>query len=78
MQRVAIARALAMDPAILLADEPTGNLDTSSGGDIMSIFEELWRAGRTVIVITHDPALAKRTGRIVEMRDGSIVTAGEA
>ncbi|MFN7965526.1 MAG: ABC transporter ATP-binding protein [Acidobacteriota bacterium] len=73
MQRVAIARALAMNPDILLADEPTGNLDSSSGGDIMSLFEELWSQGRTVIVITHDPALARRTDRVVEIRDGRIV-----
>jgi putative ABC transport system ATP-binding protein len=73
MQRVAIARALAMDPDIILADEPTGNLDTSSGGDIMSLFEELWQQGRTLIVITHDPALARRAGRVVEIRDGLIV-----
>ena len=73
MQRVAIARALANDPDIILADEPTGNLDTSSGGDIMSLFEELWNQGRTLIVITHDPALARRAGRVVEIRDGLIV-----
>jgi putative ABC transport system ATP-binding protein len=73
MQRVAIARALAMDPDIILADEPTGNLDTSSGGDIMSLFEELWRQGRTIVVITHDQALARRAGRVVEVRDGLIV-----
>jgi putative ABC transport system ATP-binding protein len=73
MQRVAIARALAMDPDIVLADEPTGNLDTTSGGDIMSLFEELWSQGRTLIVITHDQALAKRAGRVVEIRDGLIV-----
>jgi len=73
MQRVAVARALAMDPDIVLADEPTGNLDTSSGGDIMGLFEELWRQGRTLVVITHDAALARRAGRIVEIRDGRIV-----
>jgi len=73
MQRVAIARALAMDPDIVLADEPTGNLDTSSGGDIMSLFEDLWRQGRTLVVISHDPALARRAGRVVEIRDGRIV-----
>jgi putative ABC transport system ATP-binding protein len=73
MQRVAVARALAMNPDIVLADEPTGNLDTSSGGDVMSLFEELWRQGRTMIVITHDAALARRAGRIVEIRDGVIV-----
>ena len=72
MQRVAIARALAMDPDIILADEPTGNLDTSSGGDIMNLFEELWEQGRTILVITHDPALAKRAPRQVEIKDGRI------
>ena len=74
MQRVALARALAMNPDIVLADEPTGNLDTSSGGDVMSLFEELWKQGRTIIVITHDAALARRAGRIVEIRDGAIVS----
>jgi putative ABC transport system ATP-binding protein len=73
MQRVAIARALAMDPDILLADEPTGNLDTSSGGDIMSLFKELWTQGMTLVVVTHDMALANRAGRIVEIRDGRVV-----
>ena len=73
MQRVAIARALAMDPDIILADEPTGNLDTSSGGDIMSIFTELWKQGRTLVIITHDPALASRASRVVEIRDGVVV-----
>jgi putative ABC transport system ATP-binding protein len=72
MQRVATARALAMDPDIILADEPTGNLDTSSGSDIMDLFQELWEQGRTVLVITHDPALARRAPRRVEMRDGLI------
>jgi putative ABC transport system ATP-binding protein len=73
MQRVAIARALAMNPDIVLADEPTGNLDTTSGGDIMSLFEDLWKQGRTLVVITHDPALAKRASRVVEIRDGLVV-----
>ena len=72
MQRVAIARALAMDPDIILADEPTGNLDSSAGGDIMSIFTDLWKQGRTLLIITHDPALAKRASRVVEIRDGRI------
>ena len=74
MQRVAIARSLAMNPDIVLADEPTGNLDTSSGTDIMSIFTELWKSGRTLIIITHDPALARRASRIVEIRDGKITS----
>ena len=72
MQRVAIARALAMEPDIILADEPTGNLDTSSGGDIMNLFQDLWEQGRTILVITHDPALAKRAPRQVEIMDGKI------
>jgi putative ABC transport system ATP-binding protein len=74
MQRVAIARALSMNPDIILADEPTGNLDTSSGTDIMSIFTDLWKQGRTLVIITHDPALAKRASRVVEIRDGRIVS----
>jgi putative ABC transport system ATP-binding protein len=72
MQRVAIARALAMDPTILLADEPTGNLDSSSGADIMQLFSELWRQGRTIVVITHDSRLASRSDRVVEIHDGRI------
>ncbi|MFN7987006.1 MAG: ABC transporter ATP-binding protein [Thermoanaerobaculia bacterium] len=78
MQRVAIARALAMDPDIVLADEPTGNLDTTSGTDIMGLFLDLWRQGSTLVVITHDMALARRASRIVEIRDGRIVSDREA
>ena len=74
MQRVAIARALAMRPDVLLADEPTGNLDSSAGGDIMQLFTQLWEQGRTVVVITHDMTLARRASRIVEIHDGRIVT----
>ena len=74
MQRVAIARALVMRPDVLLADEPTGNLDSSAGGDIMQLFTELWEQGRTVVVITHDMNLARRASRIVEIHDGRIVT----
>jgi putative ABC transport system ATP-binding protein len=74
MQRVAIARALAMNPDIVLADEPTGNLDTSSGTDVMGLFTELWKSGRTMVIITHDSALAKRASRIVEIRDGRITS----
>jgi putative ABC transport system ATP-binding protein len=72
MQRVAIARAVAMEPDLLLADEPTGNLDSSSGQDIMSLFTDLWAQGRTIIVITHDPALAQRANRQIELHDGNI------
>jgi len=74
MQRVAIARSLAMDPDLLLADEPTGNLDTSSGGGIMGLFQDLWEQGRTVLVITHDAQLAARAPRRVEIRDGAITS----
>ena len=74
MQRVAIARALAMTPDIVLADEPTGNLDSTSGSDIMSIFTDLWKQGSTLVIITHDPALARRASRVVEIRDGRITS----
>jgi putative ABC transport system ATP-binding protein len=74
MQRVAIVRSLAMQPDIILADEPTGNLDSTSGSDIMSIFTDLWKQGRTIVIITHDPALARRASRVVEIRDGRIVS----
>jgi putative ABC transport system ATP-binding protein len=73
MQRVAIARALAMSPDIVLADEPTGNLDTGSGSDVMSVLTELWTQGATLIVVTHDKALARRANRVVEIRDGLVV-----
>jgi len=73
MQRVAVARALAMDPDVILADEPTGNLDTSSGSDVLSLLSELWEQGSTLVVVTHDTALAERAPRIVEIRDGLIV-----
>jgi putative ABC transport system ATP-binding protein len=73
MQRVAIARALAMEPDVVLADEPTGNLDTGSGSDVMSLLGELWEQGRTLLVVTHDKGLAQRADRVVEIRDGLIV-----
>ncbi|MGH9364377.1 MAG: ABC transporter ATP-binding protein [Thermoanaerobaculia bacterium] len=76
MQRVAIARALAMQPDVVLADEPTGNLDTASGGDIMQLFTDLWQQGRTMVVITHDMTLARRASRIVRIQDGVIVSDG--
>jgi putative ABC transport system ATP-binding protein len=72
MQRVAIARALANRPRLILADEPTGNLDTKSGMEIINIFDELWQAGHTVIVITHDANIASRCQRIIKLKDGMI------
>lgn len=73
-QRVAIARALVCDPAIILADEPTGNLDSKSGVQIMSLLESLHRKGKTVIIVTHDITLAKMTDRIISMKDGKIIS----
>ncbi|PKN74431.1 MAG: macrolide ABC transporter ATP-binding protein [Candidatus Cloacimonetes bacterium HGW-Cloacimonetes-2] len=72
-QRVAIARAIVNNPSILLADEPTGNLDSQSGGDILEIFNRLHKDGNTVIMVTHDPAVAARADRIIRIMDGAIV-----
>ena len=72
MQRVAIARALVNRPAMVLADEPTGNLDSSSGTGIVALFEELHAAGQTIVMITHDAAVAKQAARVVQIRDGLI------
>ncbi|MDF1813829.1 MAG: ABC transporter ATP-binding protein [Verrucomicrobiales bacterium] len=72
-QRVAIARALANDPAVILADEATGNLDSKSGGDILEIFDELNAEGKTLIMITHDEGMADRTPRVIRLKDGQIV-----
>ena len=72
-QRVAIARAIVNEPSILLADEPTGNLDSQSGGDILEIFTELHSQGNTVIIVTHDQAIASRAERIIKIKDGKIV-----
>jgi putative ABC transport system ATP-binding protein len=73
MQRVAIARALACKPDIILADEPTGNLDSGSSHDIIGIFEQLWKAGHTIIVVTHDPYISRRTKKMIHLKDGMIV-----
>jgi putative ABC transport system ATP-binding protein len=72
-QRVAIARAISMQPRLLLADEPTGNLDTHSGDQILDMLQELNQKGITLAVVTHDPEVARRADRILEMRDGEIV-----
>lgn len=71
-QRVAIARALVNNPSILLADEPTGNLDTKTGEEIMMLFEELHRAGNTIILVTHENDIANHARRIVRLRDGVV------
>lgn len=72
-QRVAIARAMAGDPLLLLADEPTGALDTNTGEEILSLFEGLNNSGRTIILITHDPSVARHAKRVVSLRDGRVI-----
>jgi putative ABC transport system ATP-binding protein len=71
-QRVAIARAIVTAPSIILADEPTGNLDTKTGHDIMNLFSDLWKAGNTVILVTHEEDIAQHARRIIRLRDGRI------
>jgi putative ABC transport system ATP-binding protein len=72
-QRVAIARALVNDPDVLLADEPTGNLDARAAREILDIFQSLNRAGRTIVIVTHDPAVAEYCGRVIRLENGRVV-----
>ena len=73
-QRVAIARGLAMNPAILLADEPTGNIASNQAEEIMDIFQKLNEEGHTIVMITHEPDIARYAKRIITLRDGSIIS----
>ncbi len=75
-QRVAIARALAGTPSLLLADEPTGNLDSATGEEIVKLFEELHRAGHTIVLVTHEPRLAARCPRAIRLSDGKVIGDG--
>lgn len=72
-QRVAIARAIVNDPGIILADEPTGNLDTETSGEIMDIFRDLNGQGKTIVMITHEPDIAENAGRVIVFKDGEII-----
>jgi putative ABC transport system ATP-binding protein len=76
-QRVAIARALVTEPSLLLADEPTGNLDSVTGEEIMRLFEQLHQAGHTICLVTHEPRLAARCPRAIRLRDGLIIADGK-
>jgi putative ABC transport system ATP-binding protein len=75
-QRVAIARALINDPTVLLADEPTGNLDTATSADVLALFSKLHGEGRTIIMVTHDEDIASNAARVIRLRDGLVVSDG--
>jgi putative ABC transport system ATP-binding protein len=77
LQRVAVARAIVTDPAIILADEPTGNLDTKTGEEIMVIFEQLNGRGRTIIIVTHESTVANHCRRQIHIQDGRIINQKE-
>jgi putative ABC transport system ATP-binding protein len=73
-QRVAIARALVNSPKILLADEPTGNLDSATTAEILALFDQLHRSGQTIIMVTHEPDVARHARRIIRMKDGKVLS----
>ncbi|HOT78489.1 MAG TPA: ABC transporter ATP-binding protein [Microthrixaceae bacterium] len=77
-QRVAVARALVTEPALILADEPTGNLDSTSTDDVLGLLEELHTDGRTIVLITHEPDVAERAERVIQVRDGRIWAPGDS
>jgi putative ABC transport system ATP-binding protein len=72
-QRSAIARALVLDPPLVLADEPTGNLDTENGAAVLALLDAIHAEGRTIVMVTHDPTIAQRAGRTIHVRDGHVV-----
>ena len=76
-QRAAIARAIVGNPSLILADEPTGNLDKKTGQEILDVFDDLHKAGNTIVLITHDPNIAKRAQRLVRIEDGKLYEHGE-
>ncbi len=76
-QRVAIARALANNPKIIFADEPTGNLDSKTGKEVVKLFKKLWNNSNTLIVVTHDPKIARQAPRVIKMLDGKVISDGE-